>query len=533
VGKQASFHAIRAAYQLALAILISAVFVSGTDAQQRLPQTFQFHVSKTAERLDMVVNTSRILKLDSKIPRVFVNDPGIIRATPLAEDQVQVSALKPGVTQLNMWDQNGKVYTVDVVVTRDARELIDVLKADFPDATLQVRPVGSAVYITGYVPRAEMIDEIISVAEQLYDRVINGITVGGVQQVALHVKVMEVSRTKARECGIDWEFLSDQVKLSHLAHAKISDATLRIGLFGDTADLTCWVNALRKHNLVKILAEPTLVTVTGRPARFVSGGSFPILVPNGLGTISVEFKTYGTIVDFVPIILGNGNIRLEVRPSVSEVDESRGVELEGIRVPGLTERHADTAVEMRAGQTLALAGLIQQRVEAETTGIPYLADLPWLGKAFSYSKEKTNEVELLIIVTPEFIGPMEPHQTPCCGPGQVTVSPNDHELYKYNYVEVPNCCVVNRALEAAHTPTLAPPVEAAPAVVLPPGAERLPDPDAPPSTAPPSTAGMNRPANVPISPPAARTIQAAYPARPTGPRTIRPMAFGPSGHDPL
>jgi pilus assembly protein CpaC len=141
------------------------------------------------------------------------------------------------------------------------------------------------------------------------------------------------------------------------------------------------------------------------------------------------------------MVLGNGNIRLEIRPHVSEVDETRGVEANGVKVPGLTMRYTDTSVEMRAGQTLALAGLIQYRTESLNKGIPGLADWPWLGRAFSRVEEQVNEVELLILVTPEIVGPMEPHQVPQCGPGQLTTSPNDSELYWYGYPEVPDCCL--------------------------------------------------------------------------------------------
>jgi pilus assembly protein CpaC len=203
---------------------------------------------------------------------------------------------------------------------------------------------------------------------------------------------------------------------------------------------------------VKLLAEPTLITMTGRPATFLSGGSFPILVPSGLGTVSVEFREYGTRVDFVPIVVGNGNIRLQVRPSVSDIDESRGVDLNGTKVPGLTQRHTDTEVEMRAGQTVALAGLIQNRVEGQNKGIPLLADLPWVGRAFSRVEEKVNEVELLIIVTPELVGPLEAHQVPQCGPGQLTTSPSDCELYGNGYLEVPNCCLQGKAKNCRNCP---------------------------------------------------------------------------------
>jgi pilus assembly protein CpaC len=211
-------------------------------------------------------------------------------------------------------------------------------------------------------------------------------------------------------------------------------------LVGDDNSFFGFLEALRDNNLAKVLAEPTLVTVSGRPASFNAGGEFPILVPQSLGTISIEYKQFGTRVDFVPIVLGNGSVRLEVRPQVSELDNANGVTLNGNRIPGLRTRWVDTAVEMRAGQTLALAGLIQTRVEAQNRGIPWLADLPWAGAAFRRVEEQQNEIELVVTVRPELVDALDPHEVPACLPGTQSTSPTDCELYFRGYIEVPNCC---------------------------------------------------------------------------------------------
>ena len=195
-----------------------------------------------------------------------------------------------------------------------------------------------------------------------------------------------------------------------------------------------------ENDLIKILAEPQLTTISGRPASFNSGGEFPIIVPQSLGTVSIEYRQYGTRVDFVPIVLGNGNLRLEVRPQVSEIDVSRSVVINNISVPALRTRWVDTAVEMKAGQTLALAGLLQRRVESQNRGLPWLADLPYFGVPFRRVEEVANEVELLILVTPEFVEAADPEELPPCGPGESTTTPNDVELYFRGYMEVPKCC---------------------------------------------------------------------------------------------
>jgi pilus assembly protein CpaC len=200
------------------------------------------------------------------------------------------------------------------------------------------------------------------------------------------------------------------------------------------------LEALRQDDLMKVLAEPALVTVSGRPARFLSGGEFPILVPQSLGTTSIEFKTFGTELNFVPIVLGNNRIRLEIRPRVSERDFSQGVTTGSITVPGLRTREVETGVEMDAGQTLAIAGLVQTRVEAQNKGLPLVSEVPYLGMLFRRVEEQRNEVELLIMVTPELVEAMDAHEVPQCGPGLRTTCPDDFELFLQGHLEVPNCC---------------------------------------------------------------------------------------------
>ena len=422
-------------------------------AGQNVPENpLHYQVRNSSQRLKMVVNSSRILMMEVDVPRAQVNNPDIVKLTPLAANQVQVSALSPGVTQVNLFDDKGNIYTVDLVVVGDARELDMILKATFPDATLRVQPMNSSVLIEGEIPRPELTSRIIAIAEDYYPKVISNMTVRGVQTVLLHVKVMEVSRTKLRKLGLDWNYIWDQgffvqganglmnIPGSTTGFASGGGDSVRFGVTEGANTFTGLIEALRQNNLVKVLSEPTLVTMSGRPASFLVGGEFPILVPSGIGNATIEFKEFGTRVDFVPIVLGNGRLRLEVRPTVSEIDESRSVTVNSFTVPGLRTRKVDTGVEMQAGQTLALAGLLQERVEMENKGIPWISDVPFVGAAFRRVREEINEIELLILVTPEIVDAMDPHQVPPCGPGQGTTSPDDIELYGKGYHEVPRCC---------------------------------------------------------------------------------------------
>jgi pilus assembly protein CpaC len=441
---------VRIASFCAVGVLLALPAVAQTPASNSLT----FKVQAAAERLEMTVNTSRIMEMPFRVPRIFVGNPDLVRAAPLSPNQIQLSALKPGVTQINVWDEEDRITTVDIVIYGDSRELELLLRGEFPDAQLKIRPLASSVYISGFVPKQEYVGQIVRMAEDFYPKVVNNITVGGVQQILLNVKIMEVSRTKLRAMGVDWSAVNENFFLTQRTGGLItalSDTsgtpqvmpigsigdTVRFGVIGDTSFFG-FLELLRQNDLAKLMAEPKLTTVSGRAASFNVGGEVPIPIAQSLGTVTVQYKEFGTRVDFVPIALGNGNIRLEVRPDVTEVDPSLRDATTG--VPGFRRRFADTAVELRAGQTMAIAGLIYQRQDTSNRGVPWLADLPWVGAAFRRTRETVNEVELVITVTPEFVDGLDCEQVPPFGPGQMTTSPSDVEFYGRGYMEVPQCC---------------------------------------------------------------------------------------------
>jgi pilus assembly protein CpaC len=441
-------------YQL-LAFCCLAVPGLAQVPQAPAGNSLTFKVQAAAERMELTVNTSRIVEMPFKVPRMYVGNPETVKATPLSPTQVQLTALKAGVTQVNFWDEEDKITTVDVIIYGDSRELEMLLKSEFPDAHLKIRPLASSVYLSGFVSKAEQVGQIVRMAEDFYPKVVNNITVGGVQQILLNVKVMEVSRTKLRSMGIDWSSINSNFFLTQRAGDVISNIdtqtqlpvvlaqgagkdTIRFGVLKGGDSFYGFLEMLRQNDLAKLLAEPKLITVSGRPAAFNVGGQIPIPVAQSLGTVTVQYRDFGTQIDFVPLVLGNGNIRLEVRPDVTEVDPSLRDATTG--VPGFRRRFADTAVEMRAGQTMAVAGLIYYRTDTSSKGIPFLADLPWVGSVFRRTRENMNEVELVITVTPEFVEAMDPEEVPPCGPGMSTTNPSDSELYGRGYIEVPKCC---------------------------------------------------------------------------------------------
>jgi len=444
--------------------LLLACAPAALFAQSGHQRNIVHKLDSPSERMEMIINTSRILTLDRDIPQAQVNNPEILELTPLSKDKIQIFARKPGVTQVNLWDDQDEIHTVDVIVFSDSQELQMLLQSRFPRAAIKVTPLSNSVILDGYVDDPDMVTRIMEMAQDYHPKVINNIRVGGVQQVLLEIKVMEVSRTKLRNAGFDWgnigrrgDFVAQGVSglIKGTANTSFGAATQTPGaanvLAGaGTPNMTFGVvspgnsffgilNLLQQQNVAKVISEPKVTTISGRPASFNSGGEFPILVPQSLGTISVQYRKYGTQVDFVPIVMGNGVIRLESRTRISEIDNSRSITINGTSVPGLTMREVDTGAELRAGQTLAIAGLVQFRHQSQRSGILWLGELPVIGAAFRNMQDTTNEIELLILITPQLVEAMDPCEVPSTGPGLATGVPSDCELVMRGHIEVPNC----------------------------------------------------------------------------------------------
>jgi pilus assembly protein CpaC len=428
----------------------AAVPGQSTDANSSGPY---YHVKGIDDHLKMVVNSSRFLTLDKKIPQVQVNNPDILDVMPISPNQVQISAKRTGVTQVNLWGEDKRIYTVNVIVMGDAAELTEVLHQLFPRASLSIVPIsGNSVILSGYVDQQDAVPKIVSVATKYFPDVINNMRISGAQQVLLHVKVFEVSRTKLRQMGFDFVKITN----GNIFHSGVNGrVTTTVDPTTGAASVTAPDNvfkfivgsggenpfvgvldALRQDGLTKILSEPDLLAISGRPAYVLVGGEIGYQVNNAISGTVVGFKEYGTRLDFVPIVLGNGRVHLDVRPRVSQIDAANSIN----NIPALKTRETETGVELRAGQTLAIAGLLEQIDDATNSGYPFLSEIPYLGALFRNVSHQTNEVELLVMVTPEIVDGMEPGQVPKCLPGMETTNPSDWELFFKGHLEVPNCC---------------------------------------------------------------------------------------------
>jgi pilus assembly protein CpaC len=478
----------------ALVFVLGAATVTAQEQSPRPESAPIVHRVGETDRLEMTINTGRILTLEQKIAQAQVHDPEILVLTPLSPNQVQIWAKKTGITRVTLWDDRQQSHSISVSVNGDSQELAAILRAEFPNATIRVRSIKGSVILSGRVDEAEEAMRIMRVAEAYYigdggapaggaagagpaggaaaggsggnsgpaggtdpsgGRVINNLTISGVQTVLLHVKVLEVSRTKLRSAGFDFAqiansggaiasgaagMLTPETGIPGVGTATgmalNNSPTMAFRVVGAGGSFFGFLNFLRQNQLAKVLSEPTLTTASGRPAYFVVGGELPYAVSQGLGAVSYEWKRYGTKIDFVPIVLGNGRLRLEVRPSISEIDDTRNTTAGA--PPALTLREVDAGVEMRAGETLSIAGLVQTRVESSNQGVPIISDIPYLGALFRMVKDQKNEIETLVLVTPELVEPMAPHEVPPFGPGQLTTSPSDWQLYVNGELEVPN-----------------------------------------------------------------------------------------------
>lgn len=285
--------------------------------------------------------------------------------------------------------------------------------------------------------------------------IINLLRVPGPQQIMLKVQIAELNRTAMRQIGSDLlsgnghgsilgtrlnnstTVVTSQANGSGLtglattAVAAASPATA-FAIF-EGAGFQAMITALRQNSMLKVLAEPNLVAMNGHEARFLAGGEFPVPVPQsgaggGPATITVQYKKFGVQLNFVPYILDDGTIRLSVDPEVSSIDFSLGIELSGTKVPGLNTRNAHTVVELREGQTLAIAGLMQLTLTGDTRRIPGLGDLPYIGPFFSNTSGNRIEKELVVLVTPYVVEPMQPEEV-SPRPGDEVNEANDLEFY--------------------------------------------------------------------------------------------------------
>lgn len=397
------------------------------------------------------VNKSQTLQTDRPVRDVLVGNPEIADVTPLSDRTLYVLGKQIGSTSLRVYDRARNLVTVlNVVVTYDVDGLKASLGEVLPSEDVEIRPVGDALVLTGTVSSAEQAARAMQLAERVAPgKVSNFLSVAGSQQVMLSVRFVEMQRSLARDLGIrsltgsviggnQTRILPVGIPASE-ALAEAVGATNPgsiLGLAGALLDgrfgLSGTFDALETKGLLRTLAEPNLIALSGESASFLAGGEFPVPVAQAQGsgggtTITVEFKPFGVSLGFTPTVLGNGLISLAVVPEVSQIDPSSTVTISGFRIFGLSTRRASTTVELRDGQSFAIAGLLQSDFQDTINQVPGLAEVPILGGLFRSSSYQRRETELVMIVTPHLVQPVDP--TALALPGSNFVQPTFFDLH--------------------------------------------------------------------------------------------------------
>lgn len=393
-----------------------------------------------AGTLEVPVNKSQIVTADRAIAKAMVGNSAIADIVPLTDRSVYVLGKGMGTTSLTLYDSAGRVLVVmDVAVGPDADGFRQQVARLIPGAQIDAQISGDSLILTGMANDPGAIDRAVQLARTYAgEKVVNMIGLGASQQVMLEVKFAEVSRSIGEDIGVrgfmnDGSFRGVTGPGSTLtpdpddgsALLRAGSITNGFGIFGDTfrllgIDFEAYLNALESKGFAKTLAEPTLIALSGEKASFLAGGEFPIPVvqsgnsggsgEGGIGSVTVEFKPFGVSLGFTPTVLGDRTINLKVEPEVSSIDPAASIQLNGISIPGLQTRRASTTLELRDGESFAIAGLLQRDFRTTINQVPLLGSIPILGALFRSTEFQKGETELLIVVTPRLVAPIKPEQ---------------------------------------------------------------------------------------------------------------------------
>jgi pilus assembly protein CpaC len=396
-----------------------------------------------AGTVEIPLNKSQVVTSDRVIDKALVGNAEIADILPLTDRSVYVLGKSMGTTSLTLYDRGGRVIAVmDIAVGPDIQAYQDQVSRLIPGSDIKAHISGSSMVLTGLATDAGMIDRSVQLAKTFAgDNVVNLIGMGGSQQVMLEVRFAEVRRNIGENVGVrgfakDGSFQGVFGGGSTLSPNPIDGAGLLglgsasgFGIISDSfnvlgIDIDAYLNALESKGFAKTLAEPTLVALSGEKASFLAGGEFPIPVvqggnagggnagggAGGGSAITVEFKPFGVSLGFTPTVLGDRTINLKVEPEVSSIDAASSIQLNGISIPGLQTRRASTTLELRDGESFAIAGLLQQDFQTTINQVPLLGSIPILGALFRSTEFKKGETELLIVVTPRLVAPIKPSQ---------------------------------------------------------------------------------------------------------------------------
>lgn len=450
-------------------------------AKQKKPVEHVYHLDVTHERIDVhvVLNKSENVKVAYPFSEALVGNSDVADVVPLTNETINILGKKIGVTRLSLLDSKKQVLgIVDIQVTHDIDALKEFLRESSEYRGIKVNSINGKILLTGVAPNAVVMARVASLAEQFAPgEVTNAMSVAAPQQVMLEVRFIEAQRSATRGLGVSWA-MSGKVggvtnngnflqpsnnsagSSSPCANAILCDpgngtfstnaitnitgglasnavpfGTLAGRVLNGGVQADVFVSALEQQGLARKLAEPNLVALSGDTASFLAGGEFPFPVAGANNTITTEFKKFGIGLAFTPTVLASRQINLKIEPEVSEIDTTSSVSVNGVQVPGLSVRRASTTVELRDGQSFAIAGLLQGSHIANKQGLPWIDDTPVLGALFRSAEFQKNETDLVIIVTPRLVKPRVPGEK-MATPLDSTLPANDPEFFAAGKLEV-------------------------------------------------------------------------------------------------
>ncbi|HSM91628.1 MAG TPA: type II and III secretion system protein family protein [Anaeromyxobacteraceae bacterium] len=390
---------------------------------------------------------NRLLILSEQIVRVAVADPEVADLKVVTPTQVLLTAKGFGTTDLTLWNRDNAPLVIALQVARSVEPLRRQLRELFPAAHVSVSAAGELVVLSGEVADLRLPERIAQVARLHAKQVANLISVSGDHQVQLEVRFAEVTRSGIKAIGVN---LFGTNKSGSRVGGQVGPRNT-LGGFLDTTQY--WVpstgappgqspyfptqplgetfqlffgagspfpfnvtlSLLEENGLAKVLAEPTLVALTGQEAKFLAGGEIPIPISSSLGQVSVEWKKFGIQLAFTPTVLDAGTVSLKLATEVSDIDPANGIQTgsgSGLVIPGLSTRKAETTVRVGDGQSFAIAGLLSDKVRSTVDKVPLLGSIPVLGALFRSSRYVRQESELLVVITTRIVRPLAPHQAP-------------------------------------------------------------------------------------------------------------------------
>jgi pilus assembly protein CpaC len=434
---------------------------SGADLLERVKN------QEIAQVLRLRVGHSKVLRTAFPVTRISVADPEIADIILISEKEIYVNGLAPGVTNLSLWGKS-RFTSATVSVEADVSLLKEKLHQILPKEKIGVEAAGDTIVLSGEVSGPVSQDTAISLAAPYAggkkEKVVNLMHVGGVQQVLVEVRLAEIARTVLDHVGVNFYGISPS---GNFGVSQINQLAAFTGLLrtinpsqiptqgsagapgtvftqGLTPSLTAlggfkaggvlWTmffDLLKKNDLGRVLAEPNLVTTSGQEASFLAGGEYPVPVPqSGVGggtTVTIEYKKFGVQLVFTPTVLDEGKIAMRVNPEVSELDYTNGVQVNGFTIPGLRTRRMSTHLEVKDGQTFAMAGLIKDQDRNIVNKYPVLGEIPILGTLFRSSNFQHDQSELVVLVTPHLAKPLAPGTARL--PDDKWVAPSEFESY--------------------------------------------------------------------------------------------------------